>query len=32
MFTRSSVHCADRIVAISNSNGLAWFNAQVACG
>src|SRR5678815_1804151 len=31
-FTRLSVHCAERIVATSNSQGLPCFNAQVAPG
>src|SRR3954468_22311265 len=32
MFTRSSVHCAERIVAISSSNGVSCTRAQVASG
>src|SRR5689334_6013184 len=32
MLTRSSVHCADRIVAQSNSNALVWLSAQCASG
>src|SRR5262245_46057560 len=32
ILTRSSVHWADRIVAISNSNGVSWTRAQVASG
>src|ERR1700751_115276 len=32
MFTRSSVHCADRIVEIRSWNGLSCFNAQLAAG
>src|SRR5687767_12863181 len=32
MFTRASVHWADRIVATSSSSGLAWCSAQVASG
>ena len=32
IFTRTSVHWAERIVATSNSHALRCFNAQVACG
>ena len=32
MFTRTSVHCAERITAISSSNGLPYSSAVSACG
>ena len=32
MFTRLSVHCAERIVATSNSSGLEKFSSQCASG
>src|SRR5215467_13075312 len=32
MLTRSSVHCAERIVATSNSNGFEWFSEHFAPG
>src|SRR5262245_17024064 len=32
MFTRASVHCADKIVATSSSSALPWCNAHVASG
>ena len=32
MFTRSSVHCADRIVAIRHSSGFVKFSATCASG
>src|SRR6266853_4270384 len=32
MFTRTSVDCADRIVATSNSHALRWVRAQVTPG
>src|SRR5438067_10997415 len=32
MFTRSSVHCAERIVATSNSSGLRWSRLHFAVG
>ena len=32
MFTRSSVHWAERIVAISSSNGVSWTSAHSAAG
>src|SRR6185437_5251936 len=31
-FTRTSVHCAERIVATSSSHALRWFSAQTALG
>src|SRR5579863_4066605 len=31
-FTRTSVHCADRIVEIKSWNGLSWCSSQVAAG
>ena len=32
MFTRTSVHCAERIVAISSSNGESWTSAHSTSG
>ena len=32
MFTRASVHCADRMVAASSSNGLRWSSSHPASG
>src|SRR5690606_1340598 len=32
MFTRRSVHCADKMVAHNNSNGLVWSSSQAALG
>src|SRR5689334_1364965 len=32
LLTRSSVHCADKIVATSNCHGFLWMRAQVAFG
>src|SRR5271156_6730035 len=32
MLTVTSVHCAERIVEISNSKGLSWISSQLASG